>query len=227
MVQQGMAMLLKLLIEDMHTTALAVITGLLLFRKLNVFLKVLLLQTSIYLLVDTIALNEAFTAESNTFIYNLYVPVEFFLLLLAIHYTPTLRIPRWTSYLIYVTYLLIYVPELLLVNWNTKLVVFSTLTAYLLASCVFIYVIYSTVNSDESFWFKISSVAVSLGIVIYCAGSIPCLAALFDVFKVSKETAQEVYQNTVLLLADIRYLFLAIGCGFLAYSKMYKKTADA
>lgn len=200
-------MKLELLLRDLSTAILAIIIGLLVLRKLNWPVKLLLLQALVYTIVDIIG----FYIHKNLWLYNLYVPVETGLLLAsAATELGTIKAKR-TIGIVFFVFLILFIVELIRVELGNDFVYLSVLTHYFLIACLYTYLLFRRINPSNNTALNVSHIVICFGIVVYCAGSIPCLAAMRQLMFVDLGLSQELFVKIVVLLAAFRYFLLAIG----------------
>ena len=123
---------------DLSTAILAVGTGLVLFRKLNNFCRVLLLQTALYLIFDL----TAYAAGKNAWMFNAYMLVETTLLFLAAWLYYNSRTAAYTLVALFAAFALVYMCEI----FYTGFFVFAHFTAItqgVLFTGVFLFIILS------------------------------------------------------------------------------------
>ncbi|PBQ33553.1 hypothetical protein CNR22_17815 [Sphingobacteriaceae bacterium] len=200
-------MQLELLIKDSATTILAVSAGLVFYRKINLAGKLFLLQAIIYLIFDSAVMN----SNNNVWIYNIYTLVETFILFLAAGIELKSKRIVWILTLMFGAFLLIYIPELIVVKLSSDFVYMAALTEYIFISCIYTFILYQRLNPSKNNEIDISLTVISFGLVVFCAGSIPCLAAMKQLMHLDIILSKELFKKIVVLLAVFRYLLLAIG----------------
>ena len=200
-------MQLEELVKDLATTILAVSTGLIFYNKIGLVGKLFLMQAFVYLLIDVIAAN----LSQSLWIYNLYLPVETILLFLAAKMELNTKRSGHFLAVLFITFLLIYLPELFFVKLNGDFVYISALTQYLFISSIYTFVLYERLDPSRNTRINLPIVIISFGLVVYSAGSIPCLAAMKELMSLDMLISKQLWQAIVVLLATLRYLLLAVG----------------
>jgi hypothetical protein len=207
------------IVRDLATTILAVSTGIIFYKKMNQFCKIFLCQAALYLLVDLLAANNG----KNAWIYNLYIPIETALLFFAAQTEFNTKKSKQFLSILYLIFLFIYIPELIKVKGTSDLVYISVLTEYLFVTGIYAFLLYIRLNPAVSNKINISVVTISFGLIIYCGGCIPYLAAIKELMHINMLLSKDMFQVIVVLLGALRYLMLAIGYCLLGREIVYKK----
>lgn len=202
-------MQLETLVRDLSTTALAIAIGGISYRRMSKFNRILLLQAFIYVVVDTIG----FMINVNLWLYNIYVPVEIALVFLALSAELKMESNNRLLKGFFGVFLLIFVIEMYVIKMQKDFIYVSALTGYLFATVSYTYALYHKFNSATNLKHELPFIFTAFGLVIYFAGSIPCLAAMSSLMSVDMGLSQSLFQHIVLLLGILRYLFLAASFG--------------
>ncbi len=191
---------------DIITTVLAFIIGIVMYKKMNLFYRLLFVQIIVYLLVQSAAF---FISNHNNWLFNLFIPIETLLLLASAYYYFNLKSARRLLILIFLTFMLVYLLDLFLwLGFNT-FAFHAAIVEGIAISGVYLFIFYFQFHTNAPNNWPL--LFVCIGHVLYFMCSVPYLSILFYFQNKNPILNRELFVYIVLLLAQIRYLFLAIA----------------
>lgn len=204
------------ILQELSTTMLAAGTGLVFYKRLNLFSRILLLQVLVYLSLDITALivKEYNADGNNNWIYNLQLPLETGLLLLAAGVYFGASRAKLYILMAYAFFLVVFLMDILLNKGFFNFTFNGAITEGLVVSGVYLVVLY------DSFMQKKPAYAVAAtGLVLYFMATLPELSASEYLMEHDPTVADMVFQYIVVIAAIIRYFFLALAFFLQVYGR--------
>ena len=198
---------IKQILIDLSSTIIATSIGIMVLKKIRPFYKLLLLQVILYLIVDSIAAN----MKNNAWIYNLYMPIEVMLLLIAAKHHLIIHKSKLILKIIFGIYFMIFMMDILLFTGLEKFAYHGAIIEGIIITGVFLTILYFHLIKRGSTKIDGALVLSSIGIILYFGATIPDLALIFYLQKINPSLNQMLFRNIVVTLASIRYLFIAIS----------------
>ena len=207
---------------ELFANAFAGLIGLILFRRLPLAYRIILLQVLIGLTVEMISAG-LFKNQPNVIFYNIYMLVDSFLLM----YAGYLLTQKKSSFLFMITFLavpMIWVCEYLI---KAKHQFYSSTFVTYASALVVIYsrILYKKIyTSNDSIW-KIPELWLSIGLIIFYGCTVPYFALFNFVMKLSKE--QQGFLKLIVLDIpnNLRYLCTCLAFILVANYKIKKTSA--
>lgn len=196
------------IIIDLFTTFLAVVCGLLIYNKMNLFYRLLLFQVVFYLTVDLISF--AFK-PNNAWIFNIAILVETALIMAAASVYFNSRLARNFLLFLFVLFFIIYMGDLIIISGFTNFLYHSAIFEGTILTSTFLVILYLEFNKGIGNPFNISLISVCLGLVIYFAATIPYLGIMFHFQNINPHLNKQLFQNIIVILASVRYFLLAFA----------------
>jgi hypothetical membrane protein len=203
---------------------LALLSGLYSFKYLDRFLKILLLQLGIYLAVVMAAyfITPGTQTNPNQWLYNVYIFLETVLLLTAAFFLTQNKEKRAGIIFLFTVFLVVFLTHITL-----KSITFFSSYAFI-AEGITVLIVYGYIVYRETFvnGNSLSDSPVlwaSLGLLIFFICNVPYFS-LFDFLnKNYPHAAKLLFQIITDVLANVRYLLLAIS--FWLVRRQYLQTA--
>ncbi len=198
---------IKQILLDLSTTLLAFSIGVLVFKRLERFYRLLFFQVFTYLLVDGIALTIPF---NNGWLFNAFIPIETALLLLAAQAYYNTSKSKQLLLILFGFFLMVFLADIFFFTGIIHFAYHAAIAEGILLTCVYITVLYFQLmkKMDNS---NIALVMASIGMVLYFACSVPYLCVLFYFQTLDPIFNQKLFQNIIVVLAIVRYFFIAIA----------------
>lgn len=203
------------------TTILAALIGLLVFKQMNVFYRLLYVQTVIYLILDCIGyLLQHITRDHNSWIYNIVIVIETAFLLYAAQVYFSNATSRFILSLSFFFFITVYTANIVFSRegfWGFAF--YGAISECVIITCVFLLILCVEFMRKEQLSSKLPMLLIAIGMILYFAGSIPDLSAAMTLEKQDPELNKKLFLSIVVVLAEFRYLFVAI-----AFFLMYRNT---
>lgn len=146
----------------------------------------------------------------NHWIYNIQVPLELLFLTVAACYFLKDALSRHLAIILYIIFLLTVALQLKL-SGTDHFINYGMVVAGIIVTILYSQVLYRKFNSDHLSWKRSPEIWASTGLIIYFACNIPYFS-MFDYLNVKHPALSEkLFHFITDVLANIRYLFLAIA----------------
>jgi hypothetical protein len=203
---------------DLSTVIFSFGTGVLFYKKLNWYCKWLFYHVAAYLTIEVFAVT---VSLANGLVYNIFMPIETLLLLLAAFTYPKLKRIRTALFFLVGTFLLIYFADIFFIIGWKNFCYHAAIVQGLVLAITYMALVY--------FWFrqkghnteKIFVILSGSGMILYFACGIPYLGMMFYLQKLDPGMNSELFQKIVVQLAKLRYLL--VGISFLVAGWRTKK----
>lgn len=196
------------LIEELYTAILALIVGLVLFKKLTAFYRLLVFQVLLYVPIDMVATFVGF----NGFVFNALMPIETALLFLASAIYFNSYRSKLILFILYSIFLLIFFIDVLTLKETRLLANYSAGVQGIFVSVIFITILYSHfMNKKNNINKDIGVVVVSIGVVLYFACAAPYLGTMYYLYELNPELSDRIFRWIIIPLGAIRYLLMSIA----------------
>ncbi|MCW3071075.1 MAG: hypothetical protein JWO44_965 [Bacteroidetes bacterium] len=189
-------------------TALAAVTGIIVFRKLQVFFKLLLLQVVLYLMGDRLGIK--LKPDPNAWVYNVLALFETLLLFLAAQVYFNSKRSRLVLQSLFFIFLIVFFIDFFLYDIFKIIFYHAVITEGLFFSAISITILYFQFRKAKTHLDTAIIVAV-IGMLIYFACSTPYLCLISYIQKFDKELNKKLFQYIVVDLAGVRYMLIAIA----------------
>ena len=188
----------------LSTAIAALIVGLAVYKHLIKFYRLLFFQVLIYLLIDCLSIP---FMPNNSWVLNIFVPMETALLFAAaqIYFDSTKS--KYLLLLIYSLFVVIYLLDLIFITGINKFVYHAAIAEGICISVLYIIILYIQFNRR----FSLPLTFACLGLILYFACSIPYISTLFYFQKIDPILNQKLFQYIIVLLAHVRYSFIALA----------------
>ncbi len=198
------------IIMDLSTTIIAVGIGAIVFKKLDSFYRLLFWQVAVYLLLDPLAIFVAHCHLYNAWVYDLQILVEMVLLLSAaqVYFNSTQSKP--VLLILFCCFLILFGVDVFYLTGNVKLAYHAAVWEDIVLSCICISILYFQLRKVNTYS-SVAMVMASIGMIIYFACSIPYICIMYYLDQKDHPLAQELFQDIVVVLADLRYFLIAIA----------------
>ncbi len=212
---------IKKLIIDLSTTLLAAGIGLVLYRNLRSFHRLVLWQVLLYLVTDIFAIT---VPVYNVMAFNVLIIMETALLTWAgaLVLKTDIR-PRWFVFA-WLLFFAVYVYDHL---FTGGFYYHAAITQGLLLTVVYLLVLWKGLHLRVTDYNKWSVNLLALGMVLYYACSVPYLSLMFKVQRVDPVLNRTLFQYIIVLLASLRYLLIAIAFVFAGQGRLTKNYGRA
>lgn len=195
---------------ELITTILAVLTGLSVFKKLNLFCRLLFFQAFIYLISDLCGYY--IFHNNNSWLYNILIFIETALLLAAAQAYFNSAESRFMLLVSFSFFAIVYAAN---IYYNAggirKFAVYAAIAEGVIITCVYAVILCAEFMKATALPVKMPVVCIALGMLFYFAAGIPGLSATIGNAQQDKTLVKTIFVNTVVLLAGFRYLFLMIA----------------
>lgn len=202
------------IIRDLATPTLAVGTGLLYYKRLSRFNKLLFFQALGYIVADVVVAR----TDNNGWMYNLLIVVEMGFLLLAINTLFNSAGIRNMLWMAYGVFLLVFLVDGFSQGF-TMFAYHAAIVQGLLLTGILLYVLYVEFMGKKRKYVILSGA----GMVLYFACSIPFLGVMFYLHDKNAELTQQLFQYIIVLSQAIRYFFVAFAFAWQAYEQRKQK----
>lgn len=205
---------IKQIVFDLLSTVLATIIGLVVFRKLDRFYRLLLLQAIIYLVIDSIASALSImpgNKYNNSWLYNIEILFETAVLFAAAQAYFNSNLSKQVLLIVFSFFLLVFCTDVFYLSSFSNFAFHAAIAEGLLMTVLYIIIMYFQFMKKADTFITAPVILASIGMILYFAASIPYLSVIFYLQKVNAGLNRELFQNIVVVLADVRYLFIAIA----------------
>ena len=198
----------KQILLDLSTTLLAFGMGLMVFRKLERFYRILFFQVLIYLLVDLVA--SRVIGINNGWLYNVLILIETGLLLFAAQACFNTNQRKWILLAVYGGFLTVFLADVFFFTGIMNFAYHAAIAEGIILTGVYLFLLYIQLKQKIDNSSKAIIIA-SIGMVLYFAATVPYLGVMFYVHQSDVSLSKELFNNIVVVLALVRYLFIAIA----------------
>jgi hypothetical protein len=173
---------------------------------MNLFYRLLFAHITLYLLVQCVVF---FIQYNNNWLFNIFLPIETALLLVSADYYFNLKFARRILVSIFSFFLLIYSFDVFLWLGINTFAFHAAIVEGIAVAGVYLYIFYLQFQTKATYNWPL--LLVCLGHVLYFISSIPYLSVLFYFQASHPILNRELFIYIILLLAQVRYLLLAIA----------------
>lgn len=194
-------------IFELLTTILAFGIGLFYFQRLNLFMRLLFIQVSVYLIGECFAV----VVGQNNWLYNIIMPVEIGILLYSVEiYFKTVK-SRVVVRGLYLFFLIIYFSDVIYFTQLANFAYHAAIAEGFIMTSVYTFLLYELLMNRVNGKIDQPTILVSLGMVVYFACTVPYLC--FMVYFQEKDSGLNdlIFQYVVISLASFRYLLIAVA----------------
>ncbi len=202
------------ILMDLSTTILAILIGLLAYRKLPAFYRVLFFQALAYLIIDSYAV----TYPNNGQAYNIEMIFEFSLLFLASALYFKTKNSRILISGLFLIFLLLFVFDVY--SSPKQFANRAYIAGGVLITGIYLAILFFHFLGKKDNYHTSALVLTCLGIVIYFACAAPYLSMISYFQKQSPQSNKELFNLIVVTLGRVRYLLIALA--FLMYWKPFQ-----
>lgn len=194
------------ILMDLSTTILAIFTGILAYRKLPVFYRILFFQVLAYLIIDCYAA----TYRNNEQAYNISMLIEIGLFFLASHLYFKNFVSKWLSLTGYATFLMIWFFDIYFQGKN-RLADHAYIIGGIFITALYIRILFFHYTKKSDHFHTAPLLLSCLGVFIFFAGIVPYLSMMYYLQDLDAELNQRIFQYMMVYPAIIRYFLLAIA----------------
>jgi len=196
-----------ILLKELYTAILALIIGLVLFKNLTRFYRILFLQVFIYVVADIIAVS----VGENGLVFNVLMPFETALLLLAAQAYFNSSNSKLILSLLYLIFLASFFTDIYFRTGISVLATYASSVQGFLISGVYITILFFYFMKKKIKRFDISLSVSCIGLLIYFAPGAPYLSLIWYIQDFDPNLNEKLFIFIVVFLASIRYLCIAIA----------------
>lgn len=197
---------LSQILMDLSTTILAILIGLLAYRKLPTFYRVLFFQALAYLIIDSYAV----TYPNNGMVYNISILIEIGLLLLAAHVYFKTFVSKWISFIGYFAFLLVWCFDIYYHGKN-QLAYHAYILGGIFITAMYIRILFDHYTKKNDNFRNAPLLLSCLGIFIFFAGIVPYLSMMYYLQGLDSVLNKRLFQYMMVYPAIIRYFLLALA----------------
>lgn len=204
------------IVIESFTAVLALIAGLLVFRRMNLFCRLLFFQLLSWLVLYTIAYMVTERQKylhlplNNQWVFNIYLFVEASFLFGAASVFFKERFIRLTLLLCYVFFMLFFFTAISL-NGFLEFSSYALSLESILLIIVYILILYKVIISGSAGTSKSTEIWISVGLVLFLACNLPYFSMFNYLNKYDLALSQKLHASITQIFSHLRYLFLAIG----------------
>lgn len=198
------------IINELFGVVIALISGVVTYKYLSFFYKILFFQLISYSVIYSIIHIGQYIGfiYDTQWIYNLEMPIEFGFLCWAGYEYFKLRKEQFLIWLGYSFFLLVLIAETIMRGLNA-LSNFSYITGSIAIVSIFLAILYSSIMKDSINWKKKPEIWAGLGLILYFACIIPYLSLLHYLQDTHATINLYLYRFITIGLCNVRYLLLA------------------
>lgn len=198
---------LQRILMDLSPMFIAILIGILVYKRLPVFYRILFFQVLSFIAIDIYATT---IKNNNAWLYNIEMIIEISLIFLAAYSYFNKVLSKRILIILFSLFLCI-----LFINFyfypSNMLSNYAYITGGILITGIYLTILFSHFYIRKDDYLTAPLVISGLGIVLYFAGTIPYLSMMYSLQKKDAHFNQSLFQTIVVALAFIRYLFLAIA----------------
>lgn len=202
------------ILMDLSTTILATLVGLLAYRKLPAFYRILFFQALAYLIIDSYASTYTHNAKS----YNIETVIEVSLLFLASIIYFKMKSSRFLLSGLFLIFLSLFAFDIY--HFPNDLAYHAYIVAGIAITGIYLSILFFHFLGKKDNYSTPALVLTCLGIVIYFACSIPYLSMMYDLQEQSPQSNKDLFNIIIVALSRVRYLLVALA--FLMYWKPFR-----
>jgi hypothetical protein len=191
---------------EIITTLLAFGMGAMLFRRLGRVSRIILMQVVLCLVMEVIAVS----LKENNWVYNLFMPVETALLLVAAAYCFREKERRWVL-LLYPVFAAVFAIDMVYFPGFWKIATHAAVVQGFVLGLVYTIIIYRRLT-DRGETIADKPVVISgIGMLLYFACIVPFLCVMGYLFDKDPELCDRIFVFVIIPMSLLRYLFIAIA----------------
>jgi hypothetical protein len=191
---------------DLSTTIIAFVIGLLAYKRLDRFHRLLFFQVFIYLIMDSYACT---LKGDNSWVYNLLMLMETTLLILAAK-AYFGRNNMWLI-ILWCVFLIVFFLDNFYLDKDTKFAFHGAIIEGLVFTFVYTIIIYTHVIKRKNTFLLSPVLWSSIGMVLYFACSVPYICMMFHFQKLDAVLNKLLFNQIIVVLGLGRYLCIAIA----------------
>jgi len=193
---------------SLSSAILALGVGLIVYKRLAKFYRLLFFQVLVYLILDCISIP---FMPHNSWVINILVPAETALLFAAAQAYFNTSKSKYLLLLLYGVFFTVYLFDVLFFTGMNGFAYHASIAEGVLAAGIYITILYCQLDKGINVFDSWPVTFICLGMAVYFAGSIPYLSTLFYFDKKDPVLNLRLFQNIIGLLAHVRYVCLALG----------------
>lgn len=202
------------ILMDLSTTILAILIGLLAYRKLPAFYRVLFFQALAYLMIDSYAV----TYPNNGQAYNVAMIFEFSLLFVASAIYFKTKNSRFLLSGLFFIFLLLFIFDIY--SSPKQFAYHAYVTGGIMTTGVYLTILFFHFLGKKDNYHTSSLMLTCLGIVIYSACMVPYLSMMNNLQQQNAESNKELFKLIIVTLGLLRYFLVALA--FLMHWKPFQ-----
>ncbi len=216
--------MMQQLLYEATSQLIALAAGICSFHYMDKFMRMLFYQLVTWQVIYWCS--RAYTAYqqsmglemNNHWIFNIQIPLELLLLIIATCYFFKDKLSQRLAIISYTLFLLTVILQLKL-SGPTAFISYGVVVAGIIVTTLYTLILYKQFHSDHLAWIQSPVIWASTGLVIYFACNIPYFS-MFDYLNTKHAALSEkLFHFITDVLANIRYLFLAIAFWLLRKNK--------
>lgn len=202
------------IINEGFSLTIALGAGIYTYSYMNKFIRTLFLQlvTWIFLFIISHILTAMQDANhmNNQWLFYIQIPLELLLLNIAACYFLKDKIIRYLSMILYLIFLIIFLLQLSVLKTG-EFINYAVVAAGINVTILYTLILHKKLKDDPTSWKKSPDVIASIGLIIYFACNVPYFS-LFNYLNTHYPLlSQKLFHMITDILANIRYLCLAIA----------------
>lgn len=205
---------LSQILMDLSTPIIAVLTGLLVYRKLPVFYRIFFFQALAYLVIDSYASRH----RDNAMLYNIETIIEFSLVFLAANTYFQTKISKTVIFLLFLAFLLIFFYDIY--SSPDQLAYHAYILGGISVTGIYLMMLFFHFFEKNDAYQTPALVLTCLGIAIYFACMAPYLSMMYGLQEQDSSSNKKLFNLIIVMLSHIRYFLIAIA--FLTYRKLLR-----
>lgn len=189
------------------TPILATTMGIIAYRKLPPFYRVLFIQVAVFLIMDLYA---ASMSKNNTAVYNASILIEVGLLFLAAHAYFSTSKAKWIFASAYTTFLILWCLDIYLYGIK-RFASHAYIFAGLFLTASFAAILFDHFNHRKKIQGNASLILICLSIFIFFAGNVPYLSMMYYIQTLDGKLNKQLFQYMIVAPAITRYFLVAMA----------------
>lgn len=193
------------ILMDLSTTVLAILIGILAYRKLPVFYRILFFQALAYLLIDCYAA----TYRNNEQAFNLEITIEISLVFLASSIYFKTKTSRLIISGLFLIFLLLFIFDIY--SFPNRVANHAYIIAGIFITGIYLAILFYHFLGKKDNYHTSALVLTCLGTAIYFACMVPYMSMLYKLQDENAKSNQELFQLIVITLGHVRYFLVALA----------------
>lgn len=202
------------ILMDLSTTILAILIGILAYRKLPAFYRVLFFQALAYLIIDSYAV----THRNNGQAYNIGIIFEVSLVFLASAFYFKTKNSRFLLLGLFLIFLLLFVFDIY--SFPKQFAYRAYITGGITITGIYLTILFFHFLGKKDNYHTSSLVLTCVGIVMYFACMVPYLSMMNNLQQQNAESNKELFKLIIVTLGLLRYFLIALA--FLMHWKPFQ-----